>query len=219
MLKAVIFDMDGVIVDSEPLHHRAYNAMFDEIGISVSDEQYDSLTGKSTINICRLLKKDFGLLHSPHELMAIKRRYYYDFFEKDKSFDLIKGVRYLIQNYQDNGLTMVLGSSASMPNIDRIFERFGLNPYFKKKISGAELKDSKPHPEIFIKAARATGFSPEECLVIEDATNGIKAAKAAGIFCVGYDSKHSKNQDYSLADLVISDFEDIYFERIKAVFE
>ena len=102
-----------------------------------------------------------------------------------------------------------------MPNIDRIFKRFDLDQYFLAKLSGAELKASKPHPEIFINAANATGFSPEECIVIEDATNGIEAAKSAGIFCVAFDSEHSKDQDYSKADLVISDFKDIRFEKAR----
>src|SRR5690606_2999104 len=102
-----------------------------------------------------------------------------------------------------------------MPNIERIFKRFDLNIYFKAKLSGADLKQSKPHPEIFIKAAEATGFSREECLVIEDATNGIAAAKSAGIYCVAFDSFHSKNQDYSQADLVIKNFNEIPYQVIK----
>ncbi len=215
MLKAVIFDMDGVIIDSEPLHYRAYHAMFDEVGINVSPELYDSLTGKSTINVCTQLKDRFGLGHTPEEMAAIKRRHFDIIFETDKTFDLIKGVRALIQNYVDSGLTLVLASSATMRTIDRIFTRFELDPYFKAKLSGAELKASKPHPEIFIKAAAAAGFNTNECLVIEDATNGIEAAKAAGIFCVGFDSEHSKNQDYSKADLVINDFEAIHFDKVK----
>ena len=105
-----------------------------------------------------------------------------------------------------------------MPNIERIFERFDLNQYFKAKLSGADLEQSKPHPEIFIKAVQASGFETNECIVIEDSTNGIKAAKAAHIFCVGYDSMHSKNQDYSKADIVISDFKEIYYERISSFF-
>ena len=219
MLKAVIFDMDGVIIDSEPLHYKAYHLMFDEVGINVSAELYDSLTGKSTINVCKQLKEEFNLTHSPQELASIKRRHYDVIFENDKDFDLIKGVRALIEEYHANGLTLVLGSSATMASINRIFQRFGLDRYFKDKLSGAELKASKPHPEIFIKAAKATGFSPEECIVIEDATNGIEAAKGAGIFCVGFDSEHSKNQDYSKADLVINDFDQINFKHIKEIFE
>lgn len=219
MLKAVIFDMDGVIIDSEPLHYQAYHAMFDEVGISVSARLYESLTGKSTINVCKQLKDLFGLAQSPEELATIKRKHYDVIFENDKNFDLITGVRELIQNYHAHGLTLVLGSSATMPSIERIFRRFDLNQYFIAKLSGADLKASKPHPEIFINAAEATGFTPQECIVIEDATNGIEAAKGAGIYCVGFNSIHSKNQDYSKADLVINDFQEIYYEKIKTIFE
>lgn len=219
MLKAVIFDMDGVIIDSEPLHYRAYHQMFDEVGIAVSAELYDSLTGKSTINVCRQLKETFDLPHSPEELAAIKRRHYDVIFDNDKDFDLIEGVRELILDYHRNGLTLVLGSSATMKSIERIFKRFDLNPYFRAKLSGADLKASKPHPEIFIKAAEATGYQPNECIVIEDATNGIAAAKGAGIYCIAYDSVHSKNQDYSQADRVIKDFKEIHYERIQSIFD
>lgn len=218
MLKAAIFDMDGVIIDSEPLHYRAYHQMFDEVGIDVTAELYDSLTGKSTINVCKQLKEHFGLSQEPIELASIKRKHYDVIFENDKDFDLIKGVRQLIENYHENDLTLVLGSSATMASIDRIFKRFDLNQYFKAKLSGAELKASKPHPEIFIKAAEATGFTAQECIVIEDATNGIEAAKGAGIFCVGFDSEHSKNQDYSKADLVINDFSEIHYDKMNTIF-
>jgi len=219
MLKAAIFDMDGVIIDSEPLHYKAYHRMFDELGIKVPAELYNSLTGKSTLNLCEQLKSEFSLSQSPEELATIKRKYYDKIFETDKTFDLISGVRELIKNYFDNGLTLVLASSATRFSIDRIFNRFELDTYFKAKISGAELPFSKPHPEIFTKAAKASGFQPNECIVIEDATNGVEAAKSAGIYCVGFDSEHSKNQDYSKADLVINDFEEIPFEKMTKVFE
>ena len=81
-------------------------------------------------------------------------------------------------------------------------KRFNLDPYFKDKLSGADLKASKPHPEIFINAAKAAGVSPSECFVIEDSTNGIIAAKEANIFCIAYKSAHSKDQDYTRADLL-----------------
>ena len=215
MLQAVIFDMDGVIIESEPLHYKAYHKMFEDVNIEVSAEFYESLTGKSTLNVCKQICDAFNLSESPEALVALKRKHYDDIFEKDKTFDLIEGVLDVIKNYHENGLTLVLGSSASMPSIERIFKRFDLNKYFKAKLSGAELKASKPHPEIFIKAAEATGFKPEECMVIEDSTNGIIAAKSAGIFCIGYDSFHSKNQDYSKADLVVKDFSEIHYNRIK----
>ncbi|TBN06756.1 HAD family hydrolase [Hyunsoonleella flava] len=218
MLKAVIFDMDGVIIDSEPMHHKAYHDMFDEVGIDVSTDLYESFTGQSTLNICRRLCDQFHLDETPEALVSLKRKHYKQFFDTDSNLGLIDGVLDLIKNYYDNGLTLVLGSSASMSGINMIFEQFDLNKYFKAKLSGADLKQSKPHPEIFEKAADATGCLREECIVIEDSTNGIKAAKSAGIYCVGYDSFHSKNQDYSNADKVISNFEDIYYHKISEEF-
>jgi beta-phosphoglucomutase-like phosphatase (HAD superfamily) len=104
-----------------------------------------------------------------------------------------------------------------MVTINNIFKRFDLDKYFISKLSGADLQASKPHPEIFIKAAESSGFKKEECLVIEDSTNGIKAAKSAGIFCVGFDSFHSKNQDYSSADLIVKELSLIKYDKIKNV--
>lgn len=219
MLKAVLFDMDGVIVDTEPLHHKAYNNMFAEVGIDVSPEMYQNYTGQSTINICKDLCGLFKLEESPETLVAVKRKHFKYIFENDDDLQLLGGVIDLIKDYHENGLTLVLASSASMPNIDRIFDRFDLNKYFIAKLSGADLKESKPHPEIFVKAAEASGHKKEECFVIEDSTNGINAAKDAGIFCVGYDSLHSKNQDYSRADLVINDFSEIHFKRMYPYFK
>lgn len=214
MLKAVIFDMDGVIIDSEPMHNKAYYDMFDEVGIKVSTELYESFTGQSTINICKRLVDHFNLEQSPETLVALKRKHYKHFFYSNSDLGLIDGVLDLIKDYHNNGLTLVLASSAAMTSINQIFDRFDLNQYFVAKLSGGDLKQSKPHPEIFIKAAKSTGFSKEECIVIEDSTNGVKAAHAAGIFCVGFDSFHSKNQDYSLTNMVIKDFEEIRFQKI-----
>jgi len=209
--------MDGVIVDTEPLHKKAYFQMFDDVGIDVSTELFESFTGGATIEICRALCTRFNLDQAPETLVNLKRKHFKVLFDTDDSLALIDGVLELIKDYHSNGLTLVLASSASMPNINRIFTRFNLDQYFVAKRSGADLPKSKPHPEIFIKAAEASGHHKSECMVIEDSTNGIKAAHAAGIFCVGFDSLHSKNQDYSLADLVVSDFKEIAFSRIYEV--
>lgn len=217
MLKAVLFDMDGVIVDTEPLHRKAYFKMFSDVNINVDEVLYTSFTGQSTINICKRLVEHFNLANQPVELVQLKRKHFKYLFENDTDLALIDGVLDLIKDYYNNGLKLVVASSASMPNINRIFERFDLNQYFIGKFSGADLKQSKPHPEIFIKAAQHTGFSKSECVVIEDSTNGIKAAHDAGIFCVGFKSKHSTQQDYSLADIVISNYKDIIHEKLSEI--
>jgi HAD superfamily hydrolase (TIGR01509 family) len=214
MLKAVLFDMDGVIVDTEPLHRKAYFKMFEEVRIDVSENLYDSFTGQATLPICRTLCQHFDLSDTPETLVSIKRKHFKQLFENDSSLALIDGVHDLIRDYHSNGLTLVLASSASMANINRIFDRFDLNKYFKAKISGADLKASKPHPEIFIKAAHLAGEHSKHCMVIEDSTNGIAAAKAANIYCVGFKSPNSVNQDYSKADRVITSFEEILFAKL-----
>lgn len=214
MLKAVLFDMDGVIVDTEPLHRKAYFNMFADVKIDVDEALYDSFTGQATLPICRTLCNHFDLSEHPETLVSIKRKHFKYLFENDSSLALIDGVYELIKDYHDNGLTLVLASSASMPNINRIFDRFDLNKYFKAKISGADLKASKPHPEIFIKAAELAEEHGDNCMVIEDSTNGIMAAKAANIYCVGFKSPNSVNQDYSLANRVISSFDEILYSKL-----
>ncbi|GGI57554.1 HAD family hydrolase [Winogradskyella haliclonae] len=218
MLKAVLFDMDGVIVDTEPLHRKAYFKMFSDVDISVDEDLYASFTGQSTINICKRLVSHFSLSYSPEYLVKQKRYHFKYLFENDSDLRLIDGVLDLIKDYHANNMKLVVASSASMPNINRIFERFDLNQYFMGKFSGADLKQSKPHPEIFIKAAAHTGFKKSECMVIEDSTNGIKAANAAGIFCVGFKSPHSSHQDYSLADIIITEYSEITSDKALSLF-
>jgi HAD superfamily hydrolase (TIGR01509 family) len=217
MFKAALFDMDGVIVDSEPLHHKAYYHMFSDVNIEVPNDLYASFTGQSTFEICQTLVKQFKLPLGAQTLVDIKRHHFKQLFDTDTSLHLLDGVLDLIKDYHSQGMALVLASSASRTNINRIFERFDLDQYFVAKISGADLKASKPHPEIFEKAAELSGHLPKDCFVIEDSTNGIAAAKAANIYCIGYDSLHSSDQDYSKADLVVSNFGEIGYEALKSL--
>ncbi|MFY1047310.1 HAD family hydrolase [Chryseobacterium sp. GP-SGM7] len=217
-LQAVLFDMDGVIVDTEPLHRKAYFKTFDELGIYVSEELYSSFTGASTKRVCETLIQTFGLSQSFEEIAAIKRAHFKDLFYNDEEFDLIPGVRKLIVHYFENGIKLILASSASMVTINMVFEKFELEKYFSGKISGADLKESKPHPEIFQLAAKIANEPIENCMVIEDSTNGILASHRAGIFCAAYKSLHTHNQDYSLANIVVSDFSELEMDRISIYF-
>ena len=214
MFRVAIFDMDGVIINSEPLHKKAYQLMFDEFNLDVSENLYSTFTGMATLPICKKLCDIFSLKFSPESLVENKRKHFKSLFDNGLKFELIDGVLDLIKHYHLNGLTLILASSASMNNINMIFEKFDLDKYFKSKISGADLRASKPHPEIFEKATKLTGFSKEECFVIEDATNGIIAAKKAGLYCVAFKGIDSKNQDYSQADKVVTDFKEIYINKL-----
>jgi HAD superfamily hydrolase (TIGR01509 family) len=150
-------------------------------------------------------------------LVETKRNLFNDAFDSKDDLYLLDGVEDLIKDLHSNGMQLVLASSSSTVTIHRIFTRFGLHKYFTHIVSGEDFPKSKPHPAIFLKAAELAQTSVENCIVIEDSTNGIKAAKAAGIYCVGYDSFHSKMQDYSFADMVITDFKELSFEKIKSL--
>lgn len=217
MLKAVIFDMDGVIVDTEPLHHKAYFQMFREVGIDVSEALYQSHTGQSTINVCKSIKAHFGLKQPAEELTRIKQANFQHIFKFDDDLQLIDGVHDLITEYHQQGLTLILASSASHNTINNVFTRFELDQYFSAKISGSDFEQSKPHPAIFLKAVELTKEQHKDCMVIEDSTNGIQAANSAGVYCVGFQSPHSHNQDYSTADLVIQSFEEIRYQKIVSI--
>lgn len=205
-IKCVIFDMDGVIIDSEEIHKKAYYETFESIGVHVSDELYKTLTGSSTINAFQKLITHFKLDLNPEELVLNKRKRYVNFFENDPNLHLVKGVEELIKSCYKKGYTLILASSSAMVNINRVFNRFNLNPYFTAKISGADLKASKPHPEIFEKAAILGNTKKENCVVIEDSDNGIKAANDAGIFVFGYRNPMAEDQTLENADFIIDDF-------------
>jgi HAD superfamily hydrolase (TIGR01509 family) len=207
--------MDGVIVDTEPVHHYAYNQHFKQLNIEVTPEMYATFTGNSTKNTYEKLKSHFEIAETVPDLVEAKRNLFNDAFDSKEDLCLIDGVEDLIKELYHNGMQLVLASSSANVTIDRVFRRFGLHQYFTHLVSGEDFPNSKPHPAIFEHAAKLSQTSEENCIVIEDSTNGIIAAKAAGIYCIGYDSINTKLQDYSKADKVIKDFSELNFEIIK----
>ena len=207
--------MDGVIVDTEPVHRYAYYKQFEELNIEVTEAMYTSFTGFSTRNTFQTLKEQFQLTHEVEDLIQRKRSIFNDAFDTKADLELLEGVRTLIEDLHQNGIQLILASSASKVTIDRVFNRFGLHDFFTHIVSGEDFPKSKPHPAIFEHAASLSIASKENCIVIEDSTNGVKAAKAAGIYCVGYESEHSKDQNLDEADKVITHFKELNADLVK----
>jgi HAD superfamily hydrolase (TIGR01509 family) len=217
MIQTVIFDMDGVIVDTEPVHRYAYFKQFEELNITVTEEMYTSFTGFSTRNTFQKLKEVFVIEQEVEDLIQRKRNIFNDAFDSKADLELLQGVENLIKELHQNGMQLILASSASKVTIERVFSRFKLHDYFTHVVSGEDFPKSKPHPAIFEHAASLSIAPKESCIVIEDSTNGIKAAKAAGILCVGYNSIHSEAQDLSEADVVINHFNELGFNDVKNI--
>jgi HAD superfamily hydrolase (TIGR01509 family) len=215
MIQTVIFDMDGVIVDTEPVHRYAYYKQFEELNIEVTEAMYTSFTGFSTRNTFQTLKEQFQLEQDVEDLIQRKRSIFNDAFDTKEDLELLEGVRTLIEDLHQNGIQLILASSASKVTIERVFSRFGLHDFFTHVVSGEDFPKSKPHPAIFEHAASLSVAPKESCIVIEDSTNGVRAAKAAGIFCVGYISEHSKDQNLDEADYIINHFNELDAQVVK----
>jgi beta-phosphoglucomutase len=217
MIKAVIFDMDGVVVDTEPLSHRANTKFYKSLGIDITDDVYSTFIGNSDRNIIQKIKNIYSVNTDEDVLIDQCLDYYCDAFDNDATLELMPGVKDLIKDLHANGMKILLASSSSKVKIERVFDRFGLNQYFSHKISGQDFEFSKPHPAIFLEAVAKSGYTADECIVIEDSTNGIKAAKSAGVYCIGYKGEEHSTQDTSLADEVITDFKQLSYEKIRDI--
>lgn len=217
MIRTVIFDMDGVIVDTEPVHRYAYFRHFAALGIAVSDDEYATFTGRSTKNVYQHLKDKHQLEQPVEALVLAKRELFNCAFDDKPDLDLLDGVRVLIEDLHQHGLELILASSASHSTINRVMQRFQLTPYFSHLVSGEDFPRSKPDPAIFEHAASLSQAPKAQCLVIEDSANGVTAAKAASLYCIGYDSPHSSLQDLSHADLIVVHFNELTATRIAAI--
>ena len=217
MKKSVIFDMDGVVVNTEPVHYKSNQIFYKSLGITVADDVYASFTGNSDKNIIQKLKDIYKLDIENEVLLNQCRDYFCEAFNSDATLDLMPGVKDLIIDLYNNGMVLLLASSSSRMQIEMVFKRFGLHKYFTHIISGEDFEYSKPNPAIFLDAVEKSGFTADECIIIEDSTNGIKAATAAGVYCIGYKNDEHSLQDTSLANEVISDFKQLSYERIRDI--
>ncbi|SFP79900.1 HAD family hydrolase [Hymenobacter arizonensis] len=217
MIRTVIFDMDGVIIDTEPTHRAAFFTLFEELGILVTPEEYNTFLGKSTRNVFQTLKQQYHLQQDVEDLLARKRALFNKSFDEDAGLDLLPGVRNLLDDLQAHDVQLVLASSASKGTIARVFQRFELTPYFSHVVSGEDFERSKPDPAIFLHAAELSETPLAQCIVIEDSGNGVAAAKAAGIYCIGYASMHSAGQNLHQADRIIQDFAELTAAGIVAI--
>jgi beta-phosphoglucomutase family hydrolase len=207
-MKAVIFDMDGVLVDSQPYHFKADIDTMAEYGVIKGQKFYESFAGTLTADRMRTLKEMFGL-DVPVEEMTIKRENMILDIMGKEDIKPVSGIPEFLRSIKEKGLTTAVASSSDYKLINLILDRLKIAKYFDSVTSGSDVKRGKPSPDVFLLAAERIGIEPAECLVVEDSENGVKAAKAAGMKALGYINPTSGKQDLSLADFITDDFKKI----------
>lgn len=207
-MKAVIFDMDGVLVDSQPYHFKADIDTMAEYGVIKDQKFYESFAGTLTADRMRTLKEMFGL-DVPVEEMTIKRENMILDIMGKEDIKPVSGIPEFLRSIKEKGLTTAVASSSDYKLINLILDRLKIAQYFDSVTSGSDVKRGKPSPDVFLLAAERIGIEPSECLVVEDSENGVKAAKAAGMKALGYINPTSGKQDLSLADFITDDFKKI----------
>lgn len=204
----VIFDMDGVIIDSEPLHFKVIMAIHKELGLKNMEDRHGSFVGGSIKNMWQTIKADYGLSQSVEALIDQQTNSYLEYV-KNKPIQPIPGVIDLLEELKGAGYPLVLASSSKMQLIELVAEKLNLDRYFTSYISGDELPRSKPDPAIYLNAVETLGLKANQCLAIEDSSNGVKSAKAAEIFCIAFRNDHFGKQDLSQADWEVSKMSEI----------
>lgn len=203
MLKAFIFDMDGVIIDSEPLHFQSDRMVMKDYNIDITDDELNSFVGVTNPEMWAALAEKYNMKATVEELLTIQNQYKTELFGKIE-LQPINGVLELLSELKEKGISIALASSSSRVFIELVLRGLHIYEYFDVIISGEEVTNGKPAPDIFLKAAAELKIDPFECVVLEDSSNGVKAAKAAGMKCIAYKNPNSGIQDISLADCAVS---------------
>ena len=210
-LKACLFDMDGVIVDSAVHHFVAWRKLADELSIPFAEEDNHALKGLSRVDsLDHILRMGHLELDEKTKLklMDQKNAWYLDLIQGMTAKDILPGAKELIEQLVASGIRVGLGSSSR--NAQLILDNVGLTPLFDAIVDGNHITLSKPDPEVFLKGAAALDVSPSETIVFEDAASGIQAAKAGGFFAVGIGSK----SQLSSADVVITDLSGLTLDQL-----
>lgn len=213
MRTAVIFDMDGVIADSEYLNVKAKHILLQREGIEVDWHYHDQYFGTTHEYMWEKMKQEFSLKHEVpyyiHQWVVVRKE-----LIEQEGMKPMPGVVSLIKQLYERNIPLAVASSSLKEDIVENMKTFGIEDCFEAFVSGSECEHGKPDPEIFLKAATVIGKKPEECVVVEDSTAGVQAAKKAGMKCIGYAPKDAVKQDIHWADTIMEDFAELTVEEL-----
>ena len=201
-IKGIVFDMDGVLVDSEPIHIDAWNEVVAEFGLHFSHEWFFQWIGVSDKNFTRKMIEQYDIPSDVETILQAKRRIFE--LKIAQNVPTHKGVKELLPKLEAFDLAVATSSNRSGAMLS--LETAGIIHHFKNIVTADDVLNHKPNPDCYLKAAQSLGFEPSECIGIEDSVSGVKAAKAAGLFIIGVAT--SLPADYLMdADLILENTE------------
>ncbi|MFX0060035.1 MAG: HAD family hydrolase [Candidatus Hodarchaeota archaeon] len=212
----VIFDMDGVLADTGPIHFESWVKMSNEIGIKFTREFFEKTFGQQSITITRRLVGPNIKSELIEKWAELKEKYYREMV-KDKLKPL-PGAIELIKSLNDNNFNLAVGSSGPPENVKLLLKSLNIKKYFSVIVTAADIKKGKPEPDVFLFASERLNLSPKNCLVIEDAPVGIKAAKKAGMKVIALTTTHDE-QELLEADKIIMDLSYITINDIVEILQ
>jgi len=212
MIKAVIFDLDGVLIDSEKLKAEAWEKILEGYGIRNAGEWYKNNIGTTRINLCKKIIEKFSLPVTPEEFAEKKIKTYSGIIQ-DRTEPIADAVDFL-KLIRDK-FKIGLAAATNLKILEKQLKKIGIYDYFDVITSGEdEVKNNKPNPEIYIITAKKLGVRPDECVAIEDSYTGVESAKNAGMRCVAVPNDYTKKQDFSKADIIVRSLSEFSVEQI-----
>lgn len=205
--KAVIFDLDGTILDNNPFHLQAWKKYLEQIGREMTDEEFNKhLNGRTNRDVVKYLygsdQSEEQIWHHTNEKEALYRLIYKPYIQA------VPGLIEMLEILHKHDIPMAIATSGIKVNIEFMFENVPIKKYFKAVVDSSYITHGKPHPEIFLKTAEILNIPPADCLVFEDAVVGIKAAQAAGMKVIAVATTESR-QAIEIADKVIEDYSEL----------
>ena len=208
MKKAFLFDMDGVLVDTQWIHTLALQKVFARYGVETDIDELNCFAGTKRGTAITAMVEKFQLDLDIEKLCDLKDEIF-DALIDETELEPIPGIPELLQGLKDRSVPTAIASSSSPEFIGLVVDRVNIRPYFDRFVSGQLLPKSKPDPAIYLLAAKEVGIAPEDCVVLEDAALGVEAAKAAGMYCIGYRNPSSGEQDLSKAGEIVEEITQI----------
>lgn len=197
---AVIFDLDGLLVDSEPVQKESFNVVLSRYGVRLEEDDFRPLVGHSTRENFEYLKKRFGICDDVDTLLALKAEAYEGLLWKIKA---MPGALELVEKLYGLAVPMAVASSSSKDIVLRSLAQAGFDNKFDVVVGGDEVAMTKPAPDVYLRAVSLLKIPPKRCVALEDSRAGVRAARSSGLRCIAVPNKYTSEEDLKDADLVL----------------